>query len=282
MFGEGSLLFGYPHKFVSDISQSVNFVYELIQSIVVWVFSPPSHYASKHNNGLRIAVIGAGISGISSAAHCRGHGADVTVFEARSEKCLGGIWARVNSTSSLQLYSVMYRFHPTVRWHRKYPHQARILEEIRKLWYRYNLQTRTRFDTPIHSVKSRGGQWLINENPDAYGSFDGVIVATGTCGDAKMPPLPNEEQYEGTICHSSELDGVHMEDKCVLIVGGGASAIEAVEYAVAKGAKQVNIIARVSARDILICSVATSRRLSSIVVRTNVLMTTLNHSPKNG
>ena len=246
MTAQESFIFNLPHKIASDISQFLNFLYELVQSIVIWIFSPPRHYATKHDNGLRLAVIGAGISGISSAAHCTGHGAAVTIFEARSKNCLGGIWARVNSTSTLQLYSVMYRFHPTVRWHRRYPNKDRILEEIRKLWHRYDLQNKTCFDTPVQSVKRENGRWVINDDPEKYGTFDGIIVSIGTCGEPKMPHLSEEEEYQGIICHSSELDGVDVEGKRVVIVGGSASAIEAVEYAVAKGAKQVDIVSRVS------------------------------------
>jgi len=232
----------------SDISQFINFIYELVQSIVIWVFSPPTHILpANNNNGLRIAVIGAGLTGVSSAAHCVGHGADVTIFEARSEEYLGGIWARVNSISSLQVYSVMYRFHPTVRWHKRYPDRGRILEEIRKLWHRYGLQHKTRFETPVRSVTCLDNKWVINGDPETYGTFDGVIAAVGTCGDPKMPRLPNEEEYGGKICHSSELDGVDVQGKRIAIIGGGASAIEVVECAIAKGAEQVDIISRVSA-----------------------------------
>ena len=235
-------------KIASDISQFINFIYELIQSIVIWIFSPPSHtLAAKHNNGLRIAVIGAGLSGVSAAAHCAGHGADLTIFEARSEKYLGSIWARVNSTSSLQLYSVVYRFHPTVRWHKRYPSQGRILEEIRKLWYRYGLNQRTSFETPVHSVTLKDGRWVINGDSETFGTFDGIIAAVGTCGDPKLPHLPGEEAYKGRICHSSDLDCVDIEGKRAAIIGGGASAIEAVEFAIAKGAEQVDIVSRVSA-----------------------------------
>lgn len=40
----------------------------------------------------RIAIIGAGITGVTAAAHCVGHGFDVTVFEAGGEDQVGGIW----------------------------------------------------------------------------------------------------------------------------------------------------------------------------------------------
>jgi hypothetical protein len=40
---------------------------------------------------------------------------------------VGGIWSHVNSTSGLQLNSVLYRFHPAVLWSRGFPFRDEIL-----------------------------------------------------------------------------------------------------------------------------------------------------------
>lgn len=84
-------------------------------------------------------------------------------------------------------------------------------------------------------------------NDECNGVFDGVIVTVGTCGDPKMPRLSKQDQYHGRIVHPSELDGEDVRGKKVSVVGGGASTIEALEYAVGKGASQTTILARVSA-----------------------------------
>ena len=51
---------------------------------------PPPHARLRRP---RIAVIGAGLTGVSAASHCVGHGFDVTIFEAGDENNLGGIWS---------------------------------------------------------------------------------------------------------------------------------------------------------------------------------------------
>jgi cation diffusion facilitator CzcD-associated flavoprotein CzcO len=237
--------------FVEDISHPIsnllNFLYEVFQKFVIYLFSPPPPKSATRANAPRIAVIGAGITGVSAAAHCVGHGCDVVIFEQRSRKNLGGIWSRVNSTSSLQIYSVMYRFHPSITWHKGFPNRQRILEEVERLWNRYNLKSKTRFETPVHSVEQDYRQrWVINGERDPADAFDGVIVATGTCGDPKMPHISGQEQFGGKILHSSKLDDVDVSGKKVVIVGGGASAIEAVEYAIQGKADKVDILARVS------------------------------------
>jgi len=229
------------------ISYLLNYLFELFQKIIIYLFSPNPPRPDQQLNGPRIAVIGAGVTGVSAAAHCVSHGCDVVLFESRPRENLGGIWSRVNSTSSLQIYSVMYRFHPSVTWHKGFPSRGRILEEVEKLWHRYHLAPKTRFDTAVTSVsRANDGKWIVKGERQDFGAFDGIIASIGTCGEPSMPHLPGQEQYEGQICHSSRLDGVDVRGKNVVIVGGGASAIEAVEYAVAGQAERVDILSRVS------------------------------------
>lgn len=61
-----------------------------------------------------------------------------------------------------------------------------------------------------------------------------------------MPHLPGQEKCKGEIKHSSQLDGVDVRDKHIVVIGGGASAIEAVEYAIEGKAARVDILSRVS------------------------------------
>ena len=136
----------------------------------------------------------------------------------------------------------MYRFHPSVRWERGFPTRERILQRIEKVWREYGLQKRTRFNVAVKSVRrTENGKWIVNGEEQ---EFDGVIVAVGTCGEPKMPMLPGEGEFGGRIVHSSELDNLDVEGKKVVIIGGGASAVEAVEYTVLNNAKKISILAR--------------------------------------
>ncbi|KAL1985453.1 hypothetical protein VTN96DRAFT_7896 [Rasamsonia emersonii] len=223
-----------------------SFLYLLFQRILNLIFSPAPPPPCSTLRRPRIAVIGAGLTGISSAAHCVGHGFDVKIFEARSkEKGLGGIWSRVNSTSALQIHSLLFRFHPSMKWDSAYPTQNEIREQIVALWKRYGLQGKTVFNTPVTSVKKTSSeQWIINENEAEHGLFDAIIAAVGACGDPAMPYLPGQEKFKGPTLHSSELDGKEFKGKKVLIIGGGASAVEALEYAVSCGAGGIDVLSR--------------------------------------
>ena len=71
----------------------ISFVYSLIQWLLDFVFAPNPPPPHARLSRPRVAIVGAGLTGVSSAAHCVGHGFDVTIFEAGDESNLGGIWS---------------------------------------------------------------------------------------------------------------------------------------------------------------------------------------------
>lgn len=116
-------------------------------------------------------------------------------------------------------------------------------------------------------------KWLINDGED--GEFDAVICTVGTCGKPMTKVFEGEDKFEengGWVVHSSELDELtgsgegedeksdgqessgysngHSKEsfdvrgKTMIIVGSGASGVEAAEWAVEKGADKVWILAR--------------------------------------
>ncbi|MCJ1453298.1 hypothetical protein MMC28_003644 [Mycoblastus sanguinarius] len=220
------------------------YLYSILQWVLDKLLSPTPPPPGAQLSGPRIAIIGAGLTGVSAASHCVGHGSDVTIFEAGDENSLGGIWSHVNNTSGLQIHSIMYRFHPSVRWSEGYPDRQQIVSQITQLWKRYGLQERTKFNTRVNSVtQDDQGRWIIND--PSNGRFDGVVAAVGSCGDPKMPHMPNQEVFKGEIYHSSKLDGKTAQGKKVLIIGGGASAVEALEFVVhTGGAAKTSVLAR--------------------------------------
>ncbi|KAK0715285.1 hypothetical protein B0H67DRAFT_600946 [Lasiosphaeris hirsuta] len=153
----------------------------------------------------KIAVVGAGITGVTSAVHCVGHGFDVVIFGAGPEENVGGIWSKGG-----------------------YPDRQQIISQVRQLWERYGLDTLTKFNTKVNRVyQDDRGRWIINSLSN--GRFDGIISAIGTCGVPKVPEMPGMNRFKGEI---------------MIVIGGGASAVEALEFASAEGAQKIYISAR--------------------------------------
>ncbi|KAK8227374.1 hypothetical protein HDK90DRAFT_57615 [Phyllosticta capitalensis] len=224
-------------------SHPIFFLFEVVQFLWDKLLSPSPPPPSAKLRGPKIAIIGAGVTGVSAAAYCVGHGIDCTIFEAGDRNSLGGIWSKVNDKSGLQIHGFMYTFHPSVKWSQGYPDRPQIVRQVTELWERYGLGKRTRFDTHVSQVyKDESGRWIIND--PSLGRFDGIIAAVGTCGEPKAPYKPGQESFDGKIHHSSKLDGKSAKGKRVIVIGGGASAVEALEHAVAEEAKETIVLAR--------------------------------------
>ena len=74
-----------------------------------------------------------------------------------------------------------------------------------------------------------------------------------------MPHISNQEAFKGEIAHSSQLDSKTAAGKKVLIIGGGASAVEALEFGVHTGAASTVVLSRsekwIIPRNVVIASI---------------------------
>lgn len=147
-------------------------------------------------------------------------------------------------------------------------------------------------------------RWIVNDGED--GEFDAVVATVGTCGEPmriNFPGLPSSdgdasengkdgkhegkeegEVYEGEVIHSSELDDAALEGKRVLVIGSGASGVEAVETALSLGAKECVMVARDDkvrnpslARSYMPCK--TDAQLQWIIPRNMIIDTLISAQP---
>lgn len=83
----------------------VYWLYSILQWILAKIFSPEPPPPGARLRRPKVAVIGAGLTGVSAASHCVGHGFDVVLFEAGGKDHLGGIWSvsHLESLSSFML-----------------------------------------------------------------------------------------------------------------------------------------------------------------------------------
>jgi heterodisulfide reductase subunit A-like polyferredoxin len=92
------------------ITHPILFLYQVLQYVLDTLLSPTPPPPQASLARPKIAVIGAGLTGVSAASHIVGHGFDCRIFEAGPKEHLGGIWSRVNNTSGLQIHSSVYLF----------------------------------------------------------------------------------------------------------------------------------------------------------------------------
>lgn len=188
----------------------------------------------------RIAVIGAGISGIAVGRILKAAGHEVILYEKSHE--VGGIWATTYPRVSLQNTRKHYFFsdfdypeqpdlHPTGEQIQRYLNAA--------IDY-FSLDVRYKHE--ITSSEHLGDRWRINirsDNSDISEDFDFLIVATGQYNAEKPDDLfPARELFRGQVITEIDVDDLSIFDnKHVAVVGFGKSAVDMAVFAREQGAK---------------------------------------------
>ena len=136
--------------------------------------------------GARVAVIGAGPSGLVAAKHALDAGFEPTLFEASED--LGGQWhtsaehsgiwpgMHTNTSSPLTAFSDLA---PPAD-HPLHPAATQMHDYLRAYATRFEITERIRFQTPVRTV-SPG--WVV----DGEG-FDAVVLASGRFRNPRFPP----------------------------------------------------------------------------------------------
>jgi dimethylaniline monooxygenase (N-oxide forming) len=173
--------------------------------------------------GARVAVVGAGPSGLVAAKHALEAGFDTTVFEASDD--LGGQWHATASHSGIwpgmhtNTSRAMTAFSdaPAPATHPLHPAAEQIHAYLREYADRFGVTERIRLRTPVMRVAPG---WEVDGE-----RFDGVVVASGRF---RKPHLPaGLERFGGDLLHAFDYPGAEpFHGRRVLVYGNGISGLE--------------------------------------------------------
>jgi hypothetical protein len=174
-------------------------------------------------DGARIAIIGAGPSGITAAKHALEAGFDATVFEAGD--ALGGQWdttaahsgvwpeMRTNTSRAMTAFSDF----PAPDGHPLHPAAEQIHAYLEAYARAFGVIDRIRFGTEVADVRPR---WTVDGE-----AFDGVVVASGRFRRPRLPP--GVDGFRGEVLHSFDYPGAEpFRDRATLVYGNGISGLE--------------------------------------------------------
>jgi hypothetical protein len=181
----------------------------------------------------RIAIIGAGFSGLGAAAALKRHGIPFDVLEADTQ--LGGNWYHgvyetVHIISSRK--TTEYSDYPMPENYPDFPSAAQMLAYLNDYANHYQLRQHIQFNTRVNYVAPANDDcWELTLSTGEKRVYGGVIIANGHHWDCRYPQYPGS--FAGAVMHSKEYKRPEvLRNKRVLVVGGGNSACDiAVEAA---------------------------------------------------
>lgn len=196
-----------------------------------WEHPPSPEQLAK----FKVAIIGAGLSGLNAAVQLKRAGIPYVVIEKNSE--VGGTWyenqypgARVDSPS--RTYTHLFGADFT------YPYAYCPADEnLRYMrWVADNFAIRDNifFNTEARSViwDEAAQLWDITAvDPTGTQTWrvNAVISCVGFLSRANMPEIPGMESFEGISCHTAQWpQGLDVSGKRIAVIGSGASGYQTV------------------------------------------------------
>lgn len=183
------------------------------------------------------AIIGAGISGLTTGKALSDYGIPYTCFETSDR--IGGNWAFGNPNGHSSAYRSLHidnsksvcRFFdfPMPEHYPDFPHHSQIKEYLDDYAETFGLLSNIEFENGVtHAERRPGGGWDLSTQSGETRSFDALVVANGHHWDPRMPDFPGE--FTGEIIHShyyiDPRTPLDLYGKRILVVGFGNSAVD--------------------------------------------------------
>lgn len=177
---------------------------------------------------IRVAIIGAGMSGLCMAIKLQDAGVeDFTIFEKADD--VGGTW-RDNTypglTCDVPSRYYAYSFRPNPEWSHMLPPGPEIHQYFRQVAAERGIRRHIRFGTDVTDATYRDGKWWVTT---AVGieAFDVLVTATGFLRVPRYPDIVGLDTFVGPMFHSSRWDhSVSLPDKRIALIGTGSTGVQ--------------------------------------------------------
>ncbi|NXC29751.1 FMO1 monooxygenase, partial [Campylorhamphus procurvoides] len=195
----------------------------------------------------RVAVVGAGVSGLAATKCCLDEGLEPTCFEQSQD--IGGLWRYTEHIEAGRpsLYSsVISNTSKEMSSFSDFPYpeefpvflpNALLLDYLRRYAEHFGLREHIRFRTTVVSIRrhpdfATTGQWNVVTEADGQQVshvFDAVMVCSGNFSEPSLPLhcFPGIERFQGQYFHSRQYKHPDLfQGKRVLVVGMGNSGVD--------------------------------------------------------
>jgi cation diffusion facilitator CzcD-associated flavoprotein CzcO len=184
---------------------------------------------------MRVAIVGAGFSGIGMGAALQRAGHEYAIFERADG--LGGVWQHNTYPGACcDVPSYVYSFSWAQRrdWSRPCSPQAEIQEYLREVATEQRVIGKIRFGTEVTEARWEPARlkWRLTLRGSGTGGAgdyeaDVVVLGCGQLSRPSAPQIPGATGFAGHSFHSAQWDHAHdLTGERVAVIGTGASAIQ--------------------------------------------------------
>ena len=195
-----------------------------------------------------VVIVGAGFGGLAVALELKRAGIESFVVLERADE-VGGVWqANTYPGAACDVPSVIYQFsrHLKPNWSRRFGSQHEIRDYLREVSIEGGVREHIRFGAEVVTATfdEDRAEWELELADGKTQHADVLVCATGQLSRPKLASVEGRDRFTGAQFHSAEWDhSVQLEGKRIVVVGGGASAIQVVP-AIADQAAHVTVVQR--------------------------------------
>jgi cation diffusion facilitator CzcD-associated flavoprotein CzcO len=197
---------------------------------------------------MRVAVIGAGVAGLTTAKTLLQAGHEVVVFDKTPD--VGGVWSATRRYPGVTTQSAKATYglsdFPMPRDYPEWPDGVQVQAWLTAYAKNFGVDRCLRLNTEVVRAARENGGWTLTTSGGTE-SFDRLVVANGIFCEPNMPQYPGVEEFTaagGRLISGTELhDAEDARGKHVVMIGYGKSACD-VTVEVSEVAASTDVIAR--------------------------------------
>ncbi|GAA3804884.1 flavin-containing monooxygenase [Nocardioides panacisoli] len=186
---------------------------------------------------VKVCIIGAGCSGITTAKRLKEFGIDYDQFELSDD--VGGNWYFKNPNGRSSVYEslhidtstqrLQFEDFPAPEDYPDFPHHTQIHDYFRAYVDHFGLRDAITFETGVDRAARTDDGWEVTLSTGETRRYTDLVVANGHHWSPRLPDWAGDP-FDGEVIHShayiNPFEPVEMRGKRVIVVGMGNSAMD--------------------------------------------------------
>lgn len=194
--------------------------------------------ASANPAPLDVAIVGGGLAGLIHLHYARKAGLRARVLERAG--AVGGLWRDLPAWQDIQIRPLDWTVGDLPI---DGSLQPQVLANIESWVGRFGLADGISTNCPVRRARHEGGLWRL-DTPLGELRARHLVAATGVHNRPVIPEVPRRDARVRELHSSALREPAELAGRDVVVVGGGASALDLLDLSLAHGARHIVWVAR--------------------------------------